>query len=276
MAIPVTLILGRLQETERPTSIRKLPVPQRMRSTLVKSRKPVIPPIKKVMAKRLPTIIPSKPTRLSSSKNQKPRAQAKKPIDKPAPSIDRLALIFEEPSDEPLEMRVEGPAPITEQDLETAKLPQEGQDQEWNMGEATSFLDAPSPAMGRVDGNPGDGGSQNDRIDQSPIFGVQYAHMAKPEYPWRARRMGWEGTTLLRVLVDQQGHSKSVLISRSSGFDNLDSAAVKAVKGWRFNPARSRAGPVESWVKIPIVFTLKKPSYSSIVNSNYANEGGPD
>ena len=198
--------------------------------------------------------------------------QAEKPTTKPIPSIERLPTLFEEPLDEPLEIRVEGPAPITEQDLETAELPQEGQDQEWNMVEATSFLaaqgssslDAPSPAMGRVDDNPGDGGSQSDRIDQSPIVGVQYAHVAKPEYPWRARRMGWEGTTLLRVLVDQQGHSKSVLISRSSGFDNLDSAAVKAVKGWRFNPARSGAGPVESWVKIPIVFSLKKNEF--IVN----------
>ncbi|MFQ5849381.1 MAG: energy transducer TonB [Candidatus Binatia bacterium] len=92
---------------------------------------------------------------------------------------------------------------------------------------------------------------------KGPVFiRANYVRMVKPEYPRQARKKGWEGTTVLRVLVDQRGHSKKIEISRSSGFETLDHAAVKAVEHWGFHPARYGARPVESWVKIPIVFRL--------------------
>lgn len=97
----------------------------------------------------------------------------------------------------------------------------------------------------------GDGGSGGGMVVQA-----SYTYNPKPEYPERARRKGWEGIVLLRVLVDQEGKSKWVEISRSSGFETLDQAAVKTVKGWRFYPARSGAKALESWVRIPIVFRL--------------------
>lgn len=97
----------------------------------------------------------------------------------------------------------------------------------------------------------GDGGSGGGMVVQA-----SYTYNPKPEYPERARREGWEGIVLLRVLVDQEGKSKWVEVSRSSGFETLDQAAVKTVKGWRFYPARSGAKVLESWVGIPIVFRL--------------------
>ncbi len=85
-----------------------------------------------------------------------------------------------------------------------------------------------------------------------------YVHKISPKYPERARREGWEGTTLLRVLIDRQGKSKVIQISQSSGFALLDGAAVKAVKKWRFYPAKNGNMPVERWVKVPILFRLVK------------------
>ncbi|NIO09558.1 MAG: TonB family protein [Deltaproteobacteria bacterium] len=70
--------------------------------------------------------------------------------------------------------------------------------------------------------------------------------------------MGWEGTTLLRVLINPKGETETIVVTRSSGFSTLDKAAVKAVKRWRFHPARSGSEAVESWVKIPIVFDLEE------------------
>ena len=83
-----------------------------------------------------------------------------------------------------------------------------------------------------------------------------YTRRISPKYPERARRKGWEGTTLLRVLVDRRGKSKAIQVSQSSGFAALDGAAVKAVEQWRFYPAQNGNGPVESWVRIPIIFRL--------------------
>jgi TonB family protein len=88
-----------------------------------------------------------------------------------------------------------------------------------------------------------------------------YAHKINPEYPERARREGWEGTTLLRVLVDRQGISKTIQVSQSSGFALLDGAAVKAVEQWRFYPAQNGNGPVESWVRVPILFRLVRDQH---------------
>ncbi len=102
--------------------------------------------------------------------------------------------------------------------------------------------------------------------DKASLFvGVTYARIAKPKYPWHARKMGWEGTTLLRVLVNQKGKTKFIEINRSSGFATLDKAAMKAVKRWRFHPARSETEAVESWVKIPIVFDLEESKRDSLI-----------
>jgi protein TonB len=83
-----------------------------------------------------------------------------------------------------------------------------------------------------------------------------YTRRISPKYPERARRKGWEGTTLLRVLIDRRGKSKAIQVSQSSGFAALDGAAVKAVEQWRFYPAQNGNGPVETWVRVPIIFRL--------------------
>lgn len=85
---------------------------------------------------------------------------------------------------------------------------------------------------------------------------VSYAYSPTPEYPEKARREGREGRVLLRVLVDEQGRSKSTEVNRSSGSEALDRAAVQAIRRWRFSPARYGNKPVENWVKIPIDFRL--------------------
>ena len=85
---------------------------------------------------------------------------------------------------------------------------------------------------------------------------VSYAYSPRPQYPDSARREGKEGRVLLRVLVDEEGRSKSVEVNQSSGSVALDRAATEAIKYWRFLPARKGDKPVESWVKVPIDFRL--------------------
>ena len=87
---------------------------------------------------------------------------------------------------------------------------------------------------------------------------VRYARTVKPRYPGKARRAGWEGTAVLKVLVDPKGAPGRVTVDRTSGFDILDDAAVKAVRRWRFHPARRGVDGVPSWVRIPVAFKLKE------------------
>jgi protein TonB len=102
----------------------------------------------------------------------------------------------------------------------------------------------------------GTGSGSGNGDGESKFVQVSYAYAPKPEYPAPARREGKEGRVLLRVLVDEQGKSKSVEVDDSSGSEALDRAAAEAIKRWRFSPARYGNKSVESWVKIPIDFRL--------------------
>ena len=99
------------------------------------------------------------------------------------------------------------------------------------------------------------GGDIQTTVDLSP---VRYARTVKPRYPRKARRAGWEGTTVLKVRVDPDGAPDRVMVDRTSGFDILDAAAVKAVQRWRFHPARRGIEALSSWVRVPVAFKLKE------------------
>ena len=91
-----------------------------------------------------------------------------------------------------------------------------------------------------------------------PQFGAAYLNNPKPVYPAFARRMGIEGTVMLKVHVSREGHPLQIDVGKSSGNDLLDKTAVEAVKKWRFIPARQGDSPFEEWVNVPIAFHLDK------------------
>ena len=100
----------------------------------------------------------------------------------------------------------------------------------------------------------GDGqGSPGNRVK---LIQARYSETPKPVYPESARSEGREGRVLLRVLVDDQGRTKRVEVNESSGSEALDRAAAEAIKRWRFIPARYGDKTVESWIRVPIDFSL--------------------
>ena len=68
--------------------------------------------------------------------------------------------------------------------------------------------------------------------------------------------MGEEGVTLVRVLVKADGRAGEVELKRSSGYDRLDQAALRAVRKWRFVPATKHGEPVDAWLDQPVTFKL--------------------
>jgi protein TonB len=89
---------------------------------------------------------------------------------------------------------------------------------------------------------------------------VRYGNNPRPEYPRPAREAGWEGTTVLQVLVLPDGTVGSVMLHKTSGYAVLDEAALTAVKTWRFVPAMDGSFPLRSVVRLPIRFDLKSSS----------------
>jgi len=93
-----------------------------------------------------------------------------------------------------------------------------------------------------------------------PSFNAAYLRNPPPRYPLTARRSGEQGTVTLRVFVTGEGLPESVSVQSTSGHRSLDQAALEAVKGWRFAPARQGAQTVADWVLVPIVFKLEGTS----------------
>jgi protein TonB len=85
----------------------------------------------------------------------------------------------------------------------------------------------------------------------------QGGYQVRPNYPASARRLGVQGTTLLRVHVLADGHIGDVLVEQSAGHPDLDDAATEAVKRWRFDPARRGKEAVAMWVLLPVEFKLR-------------------
>lgn len=99
-------------------------------------------------------------------------------------------------------------------------------------------------------------GATSDAIER-PRFNADYLNNPAPGYPPASRRMREEGTVVLRVRVDAEGHAAEVTLRDSSGHPRLDERALDTVKRWKFVPARQGGQPVEAWVIVPIQFSLK-------------------
>ena len=85
----------------------------------------------------------------------------------------------------------------------------------------------------------------------------QGGYQVQPGYPATARRLGIQGTTMLRVHVLVDGPVGDVIVQETAGHPDLDQAAAEAVRRWRFDPARRGNDPVDMWVLLPVEFRLK-------------------
>lgn len=97
---------------------------------------------------------------------------------------------------------------------------------------------------------------QSGTVITPPGFDAAYLNNPAPAYPSAARRLGLEGTVLLRVQVSASGAPQQVEIVQSSGIALLDEAALNAVKNWSFIPARRGDEPTAAAVEVPVRFRL--------------------
>jgi TonB family protein len=118
-------------------------------------------------------------------------------------------------------------------------------------GESNSASGINGAGSGSGNGNGAGAGQARATLTQA-----RYRETPQPQYPSSARREGKEGRVLLRVLVDEEGRTKTIEVNTSSGHDLLDRAASEAIKKWRFVPAHAGGKPIETWIKVPIDFQL--------------------
>lgn len=76
-----------------------------------------------------------------------------------------------------------------------------------------------------------------------------------PEYTEEARLARTQGTCILWLIVDSEGHPRDIRVIRGLGF-GLDTKAIEAVKQWRFQPALKDGKPVNVQISVEVGFRL--------------------
>ncbi|WP_295870688.1 energy transducer TonB [uncultured Zhongshania sp.] len=79
-----------------------------------------------------------------------------------------------------------------------------------------------------------------------------------PAYPTISRRLKEEGIVILELLILPDGKVGEVRVKKSSGFKRLDKTAMKAVKRWRYLPAKRGDEAISYWYLQPLEFSLNQ------------------
>jgi bla regulator protein BlaR1 len=80
---------------------------------------------------------------------------------------------------------------------------------------------------------------------------------AKPVWPRESLRNENQGTVTLKFLIGADGHVKDSMVTKSSGYAPLDRAASEGISLCKFKPGTEDGKPVESWMFMQYVWTLK-------------------
>jgi periplasmic protein TonB len=252
---PVPVLMAELVVVEPPPPVAPPPPPA---PPVVRDRRPLTPP-KLVRTPSPPVLQPATPPKPEAEPPlpvtpEPPRVAPPEPppVTTPEPEPPRAAP--SEPAPAPMPAPVAAPSPSKPATgPSVTAVPDAG---------ATSFTlpatptppppagaAAPSTRPSAVAAIPS--GSVTQRA--IPRGGYQY----RPTYPASARNLGIQGTTLLHVLVADDGRVAEVVVKQSAGHADLDRAATDAVRRWRFEPARRGTEPVEMWVQLPFEFRLR-------------------
>ncbi|MBR9988796.1 MAG: energy transducer TonB [Gemmatimonadetes bacterium] len=104
---------------------------------------------------------------------------------------------------------------------------------------------------------------------QPPIPIPDPTPIAYPEGLWDR---GVQGETEVLIHIDEMGDVDSVLVSKSSGFSDFDSAAVNGVRRLRFTPGQRGDRRIAMWTRMPVRFardstaTIGTSTGSGVVN----------
>jgi protein TonB len=75
-------------------------------------------------------------------------------------------------------------------------------------------------------------------------------------YPVEAQGAGEQGVVGLKVYVHTNGRTMRVKVTHSSGYADLDTAAVQTVMNWHFIPAMEGGEPTSQWMALQINYQL--------------------
>lgn len=104
------------------------------------------------------------------------------------------------------------------------------------------------------------------------LIGGRAALYLQINYPYQARMEGIEGRLKLRFTVTSKGGVRRINVEESL-HPLCDSAAVRALRSVRFQPAKRRGDPIPVRMSLPIRFELEKPDTTSFRATHWGPGG---
>jgi TonB family protein len=80
--------------------------------------------------------------------------------------------------------------------------------------------------------------------------------LEQPVYPKESRRHGHDGIVSLLVLVDVDGTVKDQRVLVSTGYAELDAAALEVTKSWRLQPGTVNGVVTKMWGQFAMTFSV--------------------
>nr|WP_255440106.1 energy transducer TonB [Caenimonas sedimenti] len=92
---------------------------------------------------------------------------------------------------------------------------------------------------------------------EMPSSDADYLQNPKATYPPVSKRLGEQGTVIVRVLIGADGLPRNAELKKSSGFDRLDKSALEYVMKCRYKPGTVNGVPQAMWKDAPVAFVLE-------------------
>lgn len=197
------------------------------------------PPARAEPREIIATLIAAQPAQAPVSQAPQPKPEPPKPQVKPKPPVPVAKPV---PSPQPAPKSITAPA---EPAPAAAPAATEAAATSANPSNATTATAAAGPAAPAAPVQP-----------RTVTTGVEYLQAPRPEYPALSRRMGEEGTVMLRILISERGRAERADIHKSSGVPRLDEAARQAALRAVFKPYTENGRPVPVYAILPISFQL--------------------
>ena len=82
------------------------------------------------------------------------------------------------------------------------------------------------------------------------------AKNCKAEYPKASLMNEEQGQVTMSFLVSTSGEVMDSKVDKSSGFKNLDKAAIKSISACKFKPGTKDGAPAQTWAKVDYAWKL--------------------
>lgn len=92
-------------------------------------------------------------------------------------------------------------------------------------------------------------------VKKDDVLPPRATYTPEPEFSEEARRAKFQGTVILKIVINKAGDVVRVRLERALGM-GLDKNAMEGVKQWRFTPATRNGQPVAVEMNIEVAFNL--------------------